>query len=304
MARIGRSGRYDPNSSTTLIVRTNLRKLREMRGLTRDDVMERMEPPHMTSAMLAKVENGERSLSVEELVQLSVAYQVPVQTIIVPWEDTHETDHEPLSGAYHKAKAHDAREWMLHGKYPPNVNAIARYSSTLEGAANTIIFNDTRALAELSKSPTPETYAHLVHKTIPEVFRFATEAVAQFQKEIQEWLGFDPFPFFDDFTPSIERGWFPPKLIEALESIQPWTITKPQIDYFRKQYSELSNLTEGIRLGYFSDIHDATVHDLDQYKEMYTKLQEPISSFKIISTAVSHHITDQRQKGHPAPKTE
>lgn len=248
--------------------------------------MERMEPPHMTSAMLAKVENGERSLSVEELVQLSVAYQVPVQTIIVPWEDTHETDHEPLSGAYHKAKAHDAREWMLHGKYPLNVNAIARYSSTLEGAANTIIFNDTHALEELSKSPTPETYAHLVHKTIPEVFRFATDAVAQFQKEIEEWLGFDPFPFFDDFTPSIERGWFPPKLIEALDAIHPWTITNSEMDHFRNQYRELSNLTEGIRLGYFSDTNDSTVPDLAQYKETYSSLREPIQTFETLIHAI------------------
>lgn len=299
MNRIGRSGRYDPNTSTSLVVRTNLRNIREMHGFTRDQVIGRIEPPSMTAAMLAKVENGERSLSVEELVQLAVAYQVPVQVIVTPWVDVPAFQKPPLAGADYQTSVSSAQAWLIGGAYPPYPHAITRWGSALEGAASSVVFSNPSNLERLFNSPTPETYAKLIHQAIPEVFSYASNAVAKFKKDVIEWLGFDAFAYYADSTPTTENWRTPTAFREKLDSITDWTITPQQIVHFQHQYEQAMNLAGSIRMGFFTDDNYATVDGLEQYKDAEEKLREEIKVYQSIYLTIAEEHRKRRPGEDP-----
>ena len=101
-----------PNSVTSTIVRTNLRRVREMQGLTRDQAIARIEQPTITTTALGKAETGDRNITAIELAQLAVAYQTPVQSFFVPWGNQRSAT-PSLSGADFRTGLRESKSGYL-----------------------------------------------------------------------------------------------------------------------------------------------------------------------------------------------
>ncbi len=256
MPPVRRTGRYDSQVSSSFIVRTNLRRLREMRGLTQDQAIARLEPPRLTVSILGKIENGDRAITIEELVQLSVAYQVPIQAIVTPWEPLGLEKRPLLSGADRNSSEENVQEWLLHGKYPTYPGVITRAGSSLEGATSTLIFSDPTALNELAKSPTVETYQRLTEEALKQVLDPIEGAVSSFIAEVSRWIGFDPFTFFDDFEENPQSLW-PLDLEERLLSTElPKAAEK--LKSLRQAHNDVKVLLHEAKHGLLTDLSYAT----------------------------------------------
>ncbi|OFM86042.1 hypothetical protein HMPREF2651_05570 [Corynebacterium sp. HMSC063A05] len=109
-------------------------------------------------SILEKIENDDRAITIEELVQLSVAYQVPIQAIVTPWESLGMEKRPLPSGADRNSSEGNIQKWLFHGNYPTYPDVITRDGSSLEGATSTLMSSAPTALNELAKSPTPKTY--------------------------------------------------------------------------------------------------------------------------------------------------
>lgn len=217
MSSSNRFGRYDATTSTSYIVRTNLRRLRTMRGLTQHEAVSRLAPPCLSVSALGKIENGDRSVSIEEVVQLSLAYQVPIQVIVCPWGPL-ETHAAPvLSGGSRETSTTDVQQWLLKGDYPPLPSILSPVGSSLEGTASAAVFRHPENLAALADSPTPETLRSLLQEAVQDITAPIINAIDAFVNDLEEWLGFDPFPLFKDFEETPEALW-PPEFRRRLNS--------------------------------------------------------------------------------------
>lgn len=118
MAQARRTERYEAEHTTIQVYRTKLSRISEMLGLTRNGATARIDHPKFTSAMPARIEPGERGLSVEKLVQLAVACQVSPAAILLHWSQEDITKPPALSGVNYKLPLDDAQNWTLNYEYP------------------------------------------------------------------------------------------------------------------------------------------------------------------------------------------
>lgn len=256
MAPSTRTGRYDPEASTSFVVRTNLRRLRKMRGLTQDQAVARLDPPRLSASSLGKIETGDRSISIEETVQLSVAYQVPIQVIVSPWEPLHHNQLPLLSGGDTEASVEDIQNWLLNETYPKYPRKFGRISSSLEGAANTIIFRNASNLSALAESPTPVTYKDLATHAVAEILLPLEAAIDALVTDITEWCGFDPFTYFDDFNETPELYW-PFQLDERLDAAELPDGHK-RLEKIRALHDHAVEMVNDVEMGLMNDLQYAT----------------------------------------------
>lgn len=295
MTQTKRSGRYNPDTSTSLIVRTNLRKLREMRNLTRDQTVQKLEAPHLTSAMLAKIENGERAISVEELVQLSVAYQVPVQAIITPWTNDPLLQNQPLSGGATQAPIEAVQGWLLRGKYPVQADDIVPRSSSLEGAVNAHIFTDPEKLKILSSAPDLATYSKMVHQTVPLILQELDNGIERFKNDVEHWLKFDPFRIAASFISPAQSSGFQRLLRDELTNVEKWEITSYQIRRFDMRWLNLNHYADEIISGYFSNLDFAIVKGLDRHREYAQQMKSILAIYPTVNEEI---VREAQNRSH------
>lgn len=256
MAPNRRSGRYDAESSTSYVVRTNLRRLREMRRLTQDQAVSRLEPPHLSSSSLGKIENGDRSISIEEAVQLSVAYQVPLQVIVCPWEPLSPQQSPALSGADRMTDVRDVQNWLLSFEYPHYPATIARVGSALEGAANALVFRNPENLEKLAADPTPKMLNSLLTEAVEVILAPLEKAIDALISDLEDWLGFNPFQLFEGFEETPQNYW-PPELQQRLEQAQLQDAPK-KIEAFWTAHRSVLDQAEQLEAGYTTDLIYAT----------------------------------------------
>lgn len=292
MVSARRTERYDSEHTTTQTYRTNLRRIREMLGLTRDEAIARIEPPKLTSAMLARVETGERGLSVEELVQLSVAYQVPPATILTPWSQQDLAKPPTLSGADYKTSLGDAQNWTLQYNYPPYPGAIARYGSAIQGALNARLYTSPQALAALASNPTPEKYDELILNELEKFLEPLSEAIETFYGEVTTLCGFDPRPHFKDFEESEENGYWP----DSIDSLLLKTITTDPAEAlttFREKKTAVDELKGVYLIGYGANAMYSTAELLRGYPETVEALCSDLDLYHKIETAINYAYKQQ-----------
>lgn len=288
MAPTRRSGRYDANTSTSYVVRTNLRRLREMRRLTQDQAVSRLEPPHLSSSSLGKIENGDRSVSIEEAVQLSVAYQVPLQVIVCPWTP-HDVEHSSaLSGADRMASVSNVQRWLLHFEYPLYPDMIARVGSALEGAANAIVFRDPNNLNTLAADPTPETLQSLLNNAIENILSPLKTAIDALIDDLTEWLGFDAFQLFDGFEENPVDYW-PPELDRRLQQVQPPNVTE-NMEQLWNAHRNILNRADQLKDGYLTDLAYATPNMPDSLNNWLQEQLSRLNNWRPIYSALRANL--------------
>lgn len=286
-----RAGRYDSQVSTSFIVRTNLRRLREMRGLTQDQAIARLEPPRLTASILGKIENGDRAITIEELVQLSVSYQVPIQAIVTPWEPLGIEKRPLLSGADRNSSEENIQEWLLHGKYPTYPGVITRGGSSLEGTTSTLIFSDPTALNELAKSPTAETYQRLTKEALKQVLDPIEVAITSFIDEVSKWIGFDPFTYFEDFEDNSQSLW-PPDLEEQLFAAD-LPNTAKKLESLKQAHNDVKNLLHEAKNGLLTDLYYTTPEFPTGAEEWVESQAIRLANWTQIELAIEHAIKNQ-----------
>ena len=277
---------------TTQTYRTNLRRIREMLGLTRDEAIARIEPPKLTSAMLARVETGDRGLSVEELVQLSVAYQVPPATILTPWSQQDLAKPPTLPGADYKTSLGDAQNWILQYSYPPCSGAIARYGSAIQGALHARLYTSPQALAALASNPTPEKYDELILNELEKFLEPLSEAIETFYGEVTRLCGFDPRPHFKDFEESEENGSWP----DSIDSLLLKTITTDPAEALttlREKKAAVDELKDVYLISYGANAMYSTAELLRNYPETVEALCVDLDLYQKIETAINYAYKQQ-----------
>lgn len=277
---------------TTQTYRTNLRRIREMLGLTRDEAIARIEPPKLTSAMLARVETGDRGLSVEELVQLSVAYQVPPATILTPWSQQDLAKPPTLPGADYKTSLGDAQNWILQYSYPPCSGAIARYGSAIQGALHARLYTSPQALTALASNPTPEKYDELILNELEKFLEPLSEAIETFYGEVTRLCGFDPRPHFKDFEESEENGSWP----DSIDSLLLKTITTDPAEALttlREKKAAVDELKDVYLISYGANAMYSTAELLRNYPETVEALCVDLDLYQKIETAINYAYKQQ-----------
>ncbi|KQB84063.1 hypothetical protein [Corynebacterium oculi] len=216
--------------------------------------------------MLARVETGERGLSVEELVQLAVAYQVPPTAILTPWSEDDTAKPPVLSGADYKLPLKDAQNWTLNYEYPPFPSAVTRYDSAIQGAINARLYKNPATLLALSNDPTPENYEALAVKEIDLFLEPLTQAIENFYKKVTDYCGFDPRPHFDGFVESEKAGYWPdsidPLLLKAVTTDPTTAIA--ELEGQKEQVEELKDVYLN---GYGQDAVYSTIESLRSFPE-------------------------------------
>lgn len=277
---------------TTQTYRTNLRRIREMLGLTRDEAIARIEPPKLTSGKLARVETGDRGLSVEELVQLSVAYQVPPATILTPWSQQDLAKPPTLPGADYKTSLGDAQNWILQYSYPPCPGAIARYGSAIQGALHARLYTSPQALAALASNPTPEKYDELILNELEKFLEPLSEAIETFYGEVTTLCGFDPRPHFKDFEESEENNSWPdsidPLLLKTITTDPAETLTT-----LREKKAAVDELKDVYLISYGANAMYSTAELLRNYPETVEALCLDLDLYHKIETAINYAYKQQ-----------
>lgn len=277
---------------TTQTYRTNLRRIREMLGLTRDEAIARIEPPKLTSGKLARVETGDRGLSVEELVQLSVAYQVPPATILTPWSQQDLAKPPTLPGADYKTSLGDAQNWILQYSYPPCSGAIARYGSAIQGALHARLYTSPQALTALASNPTPEKYDELILNELEKFLEPLSEAIETFYGEVTRLCGFDPRPHFKDFEESEENGSWP----DSIDSLLLKTITTDPAEALttlREKKAAVDELKDVYLISYGANAMYSTAELLRNYPETVEALCVDLDLYQKIETAINYAYKQQ-----------
>ena len=279
-------------ATTTQTYRTNLRRIREMLGLTRDEAIARIEPPQLTSGKLARVETGDRGLSVEELVQLSVAYQVPPATILTPWSQQDLAKPPTLPGADYKTSLGDAQNWILQYSYPSYPGAIARYGSAIQGALHTRLYTSPQALAALASNPTPEKYDELILNELEKFLEPLSEAIETFYGEVTTLCGFDPRPHFKDFEESEENGSWP----DSIDPLLLKTITTDPAEALttcREKKAAVDELKGVYLISYGANAMYSTAELLRNYPETVEALCLDLDLYHKIETAINYAYKQQ-----------
>ena len=275
-----------PNSTTATIVRTNLRRVREMQGLTRDQAIARIEQPTITTTALGKAETGDRNITAIELAQLAVAYQTPVQSFFVPWGNQRSAT-PSLSGADFRTGLRESQKWLLDGVYPGYPDAITHSGSAIQGALNTRIFTNPQALLELDTDPSPENYIRLILKELDVFLQPLDDAIKSLTKGMTELCGFDPLPYFYGHTPSKESGYWPEDLdaplTEHITSDPTEALTKLESLQDTAQHLEAKYLYQ-----YDTDCQYSTIEELWHIHETIKERTKPISYFPNFVAAVTY----------------
>ena len=277
---------------TTQTYRTNLRRIREMLGLTRDEAIARIEPPKLTSGKLARVETGDRGLSVEELVQLSVAYQVPPATILTPWSQQDLAKPPTLPGADYKTSLGDAQNWILQYSYPSYPGAIARYGSAIQGALHARLYTSPQALAALASNPTPGKYDELILNELEKFLEPLSEAIETFYGEVTTLCGFDPRPHFKDFEESEENNSWP----DSIDSLLLKTITTDPAEALttcREKKAAVDELKGVYLISYGANAMYSTAELLRNYPETVEALCLDLDLYHKIETAINYAYKQQ-----------
>lgn len=292
MSPARRTERYEAEHTTTQAYRTNLRRIREMLGLTRDEATARIEPPKLTSAMLARIETGERGLSVEELVQLAVAYQVPPATILIPWSQEDIAKPPALSGADYKLPLEGAQNWTLSYEYPPYPSAITRFGSAIQGAINARLYANPATLLALSNDPTPDNYIARTTKELDAFLEPLTQAIDNFYTEVADFCRFDPRPHFEGFEESEQNGSWPasldPLLLKAITEDPTTALAK-----LEEKRAKVAELKHAYLSGYGKDAVYSTIGPLRNFPETVEQRCAALIYYPKISTAITYAYNQQ-----------
>lgn len=185
--------RFDTDAPTLATIRTNLRNLRRMQGLTQEGLINRLgDDSSINLLALSRIEQGERDISAVELMQLAVALLVTPNDLMFPWPGSSDpVKKPPISGAdYEYCKIEDVQAWWRHGKYPkmePD-QAIARKGASIEGQALADIMRDDMAASHLAMDSSPNNYQYVIMQFIWARYDRLYKELDQLQTSAFDWL--------------------------------------------------------------------------------------------------------------------
>lgn len=239
----------------------------------------------MTAAMIARVELGERALTVEELTQLAVVYQVPPACILAPWIPSDADNTRPIVGADFQTTPSDAACYLIENQYPQYPGSIAEFGSALEGRLSLQIFSNRDLLAQLASDPSQSNYKRLINGQIEVFLNDIRSWRDNLKAEVVGLLGFDPFIFLDGFVPSPKVGWWPDQLDEKLAPIPSDKLANAS-KAIEKLNEDYLNYRHQIVHGYFTDLGYARTDAFDTVENRVQDIFDTLRDLDKIQAAV------------------